>query len=214
MRSMKMAALAVAMTLMFSGLALARDHDHDKDKNDHWDKHGDRDRHHDRDHDCNVITTRPRPRQGSLDDGNATTDWWEREHRRNDGYYGGGQIYNRYPRGYPGGYGYPGRWLSAIPAAAMAILVPCMDAAAAAETEATTSAIRTAATWRATRHVAEQALQSESAQRVSETGRTATTVRSATRTTTGRNTATAMPRAMNRIIAEEEAGDTRKQLGN
>ena len=28
MRSMKMAALAVAMTLMFSGLALARDHDH------------------------------------------------------------------------------------------------------------------------------------------------------------------------------------------
>ena len=32
MRSMKMAALAVAMTLMFSGLALARDNDHDKTK--------------------------------------------------------------------------------------------------------------------------------------------------------------------------------------
>ena len=30
MRSMKIAALAVAMTLMFSGLALARDHDDDK----------------------------------------------------------------------------------------------------------------------------------------------------------------------------------------
>ncbi|MGZ4732381.1 MAG: hypothetical protein ACXVZH_09580 [Terriglobales bacterium] len=77
MRSMRMAALAVAMTLMFSGLALARDHDHDKDRHDHWDKHGDRDR-----------------------------GRWEGDHRRNDGYYGG-QIYNRYPRGYPGGYGYP-----------------------------------------------------------------------------------------------------------
>src|SRR5678815_5418302 len=51
MRSMRMVALAVAMTLMFSGLALARDHDQYKDKHDRWDKHGDRDRHHDRDRD-------------------------------------------------------------------------------------------------------------------------------------------------------------------
>jgi len=47
MRSMRMAALAVAMTLMFSGFALARDHDKDNNKHDHWDKHADRDRHHD-----------------------------------------------------------------------------------------------------------------------------------------------------------------------
>ena len=51
MRSMKMAALAVAMTLMFSGLALARDHDQYNRQADRWDKHGDRDRHHDRDRD-------------------------------------------------------------------------------------------------------------------------------------------------------------------
>jgi len=116
MRSMKMAALAVVMTLMFSGLALARDHD--DYKNDHWDKHADRDRHHDRDHD------KWRDRDHNRDRGKWERDhrWWEREHR-NDGYYGNGngQIYNRYPRGYPGGgggypvggypgggYGYPG----------------------------------------------------------------------------------------------------------
>jgi hypothetical protein len=40
--------------------------------------------------------------------------WWGRDrdhdgdHDRDDGYYRGGQIYNRYPQGYPGGYGYPG----------------------------------------------------------------------------------------------------------
>ena len=105
MRSMKMAALAVAMTLMFSGLALARDHD--DYKNDHWDKHSDRDRHHDRDHHDKKWWDHDHDR-GRLE---REHHWWEREHR-NDGYYGG-QIYNRIPRSYPGagypagGYGYP-----------------------------------------------------------------------------------------------------------
>jgi hypothetical protein len=39
MRSIRMAALAVAITFMFSGLALARDHDHDKYHHDKHDKH-------------------------------------------------------------------------------------------------------------------------------------------------------------------------------
>ena len=107
MRSMKMAALAVAMTLMFSGLALARDHDQYRDKHDRWDDHGDRDRHHDRDRDRD----RDHNNWGSWGrdrDHDRDHDRWERDHRRNDGYYGG-QIYNRHPRGYPsGGYGYPG----------------------------------------------------------------------------------------------------------
>jgi len=106
MRSMKLATLAVAMTLMFSGLALARDHD-DYNNNDRWDKHGDRDRHHDRDHDHDKW----RDRDHDRDRGRWERDhhWWERDRNRNDGYYGNGngQIYNRVPRGYPGGYGYP-----------------------------------------------------------------------------------------------------------
>ncbi len=36
MRSMRLAALAVAMTLVFSGLALARDHDDDHHRDDHY----------------------------------------------------------------------------------------------------------------------------------------------------------------------------------
>lgn len=98
-----MAALAVAMTLMFGSLAFARDHDydrdHNKDRHDHWDKHSDRDRHHDRDHD-----------QWRGQDHNRDR---ARREQHNDGYYGG-QVYNRYPRNYPnagnpsGGYGYPG----------------------------------------------------------------------------------------------------------
>ena len=127
MRSMRLAALTVAMTLAFSGLALARDHDDDtktiitdhyKDK--HEDRHHDWDR--DRDHhwwggdhdrnDRNNDRWRESERERAREH-----ERWEREHR-NDGYYGG-QIYNRYPRGYPGGgypsggypsggYGYPG----------------------------------------------------------------------------------------------------------
>jgi hypothetical protein len=103
MRSMRMAVLAVAMTLLFSGLALARDHDDDKDRHDHWDKHADRDRHHDRDHDRDHDKWQARER----DRVQREHHWWERDHRRDDGYYGG-QIYNRYPRGNSGGYGYPG----------------------------------------------------------------------------------------------------------
>jgi len=112
MRSMRMAALAVAMTLMFSGFALARDHDKDNNKHDHWDKHADRDRHHDRDRDQHHERWQDR-------DHDRDHDRWQREHRgwwrgdgdhdRDDGYYRGGTVYNRYPRGYPsGGYGYPG----------------------------------------------------------------------------------------------------------
>ena len=111
MRSMKMAALAVAMTLMLSGLALARDHDQYRDKHDRWDNHGDRDRHHDRDRDRDHDRERDHNNWGNWGrdrDHDRDHDRWERDHRRNDGYYGG-QIYNRYPRGYPsGGYGYPG----------------------------------------------------------------------------------------------------------
>ncbi len=120
MKSMKLAALAVAMTLMFSGLALARDHD--DYKNDHWDKHGDHDRHHDRDHDKWRENNHDRDRshdnwrraEAERERVERDHHWWERE-RRNDGSYGGGQIYNRGGYGYPGGgsgypsggYGYP-----------------------------------------------------------------------------------------------------------
>jgi hypothetical protein len=98
MRSMRMAALAVAMTVMFSGLALAHDDYKDKHKHDHdhWYKHDD---HHD--HDLWRHEKHERVRE------EREHHWWEREHR-NDGYYGGGEVYNRYPRTYPnGGYGYP-----------------------------------------------------------------------------------------------------------
>ena len=102
----------------------------------------------------------------TADDRDRDHHWWERDHRRNDGYYGGGQIYNRYPRGYPGGYGYPsgGLWLSQrwlrLPRR-FACYGPGRQAVA--ETAATTSAIRTAATWR-NGHVAEQTIQSQSSQ--------------------------------------------------
>ena len=113
MRSMRMAALAVVMTLMFSGLAVARDHDHDKndydkhDKHDHWYKHADRDRNHDRDHDRNHDRWQDHERNRAQ----AERDhhWWERDRQHDDGYREG-QVYNRYPQSYPGGgvYGYPG----------------------------------------------------------------------------------------------------------
>jgi len=120
MRSMRMAALAVAMTLMFSGFALARDHDKDNNKHDHWDKHADRDRrddrdrdqHHerwqDRDHDRDHDRWQDRDHDRNRERLERDHHWWERERRRDDGYYRGGQIYNRYPQSYPGGYGYPG----------------------------------------------------------------------------------------------------------
>jgi hypothetical protein len=125
MRTMRLAALIVAMTLAFGGLALARDHDdrykddhrrddykHDRYKDKHEDRHHDWDRgrddhwwnrNHDRQNDRWWESERERARE---------RERWEREHR-NDGYYGG-PVYNRYPRGYPGGgypsggYGYPG----------------------------------------------------------------------------------------------------------
>jgi hypothetical protein len=114
MRSMRMAALAVAMTLMCSGLALARDHDHDNDNNKHdrWDKHADRDRHHESDHDRNQDRNHDRWQDRDHDRNRQQLErdhhWWERDRNRDDGNYRGGQVYNRYPQSYPGGYGYPG----------------------------------------------------------------------------------------------------------
>jgi len=110
MRSMRMAALAVVMTLMFSGLAVARDHDHDKDKydkndkHDHWYKHADRDRKHDRNHD------RWQDHERNRAQAEREHHWWERDRHHDDGYYREGQVYNRNPQSYPGGgvYGYPG----------------------------------------------------------------------------------------------------------
>jgi len=98
---MRLAALAVAMTLAFSGLALARDHDDHKDKR--------VDHHHDSNHARDHVWNRDRDHDRNRNNNN--NDRWResargREHR-NDGYYGGGQVYNRYPNGYPGGHGYP-----------------------------------------------------------------------------------------------------------
>ena len=68
MRSMRMAALAVAMTLVFSGLALARDHDDSiitgtiTTSNDHYkDKHDDRHHDWDRDRDHRLVERQSRP---------------------------------------------------------------------------------------------------------------------------------------------------------
>jgi hypothetical protein len=107
MRSIRLAALTVAMTLAFSGLVLAWDHDDDHDRDKHADRHHDRDHDRDRDHrsgrDWNWDRSHDRDHNG----------WWnrdrdrDRDHDRDDGYYRGGSVYNRYPRGYPGGYGYP-----------------------------------------------------------------------------------------------------------
>jgi hypothetical protein len=116
MRSMKTAALAVAITLTFSGLALARDHDDHKyvdHKHDHWDKHVDH--HNESTHIWDRISNHDRGRHN--EERQIESDhhhWWEKSRERervNDGYYGG-QVYNRYPSsggyGYPsGGYGYP-----------------------------------------------------------------------------------------------------------
>src|SRR6266705_1612387 len=116
MRSMRLAALTVAITLAFGGLALARDHDDDHHRDKHEDRHHDGD--HDRDHRWSRDWNRDRDHDGWRDrDHDRDHDRWQREHRgwwrgdgdhdRDDGYYRGGSIYNRYPRSYPGQYGYP-----------------------------------------------------------------------------------------------------------
>ena len=109
MKRLKLAALAVAITLACSGIAAARDHD-----NDRWQHDRNHDRgahngwfHHDNDHDRNDRWRRDREHER-----------WEREHSgwnrgNNGGYYGNYGNY-RYPGsyGYPGtyGYGYPGSY--------------------------------------------------------------------------------------------------------
>jgi hypothetical protein len=108
MRSIRMAALAVAMTLMFSGFALARDHDQDNNKHDHWDNPADHDRHHDRDRDQDHERWQDRGHDRNRERLERDHHGWERDRRHDDGYYRGGQIYNRYPQNYPGGYGNPG----------------------------------------------------------------------------------------------------------
>lgn len=108
MRSMRMAALAVAMTLMFSGFALARDHDQDNNKHDQWANHADRDRHHHRDRDQHQDRWQDRAHDRNRERLERDHHWWERDRRHDDDYYRGGQIYNRYPQNFPGGYGYPG----------------------------------------------------------------------------------------------------------
>jgi hypothetical protein len=120
-----MAALAVAMTLMFSGFALARDHDQDNNKHDQWDKHADRDhdrdrdQHHerwqDRDHDRDHDRWQDRDHDRDRERLERDHRWWERERRRDDGYYRGGQIYNGYPQRYPGGNTYPGGGIYGYP---------------------------------------------------------------------------------------------------
>jgi hypothetical protein len=105
-----MAALAVAMTLAFSGLALARDHDDDhhyRDKHesshDNWKRGHDNDRGHWHGQDNSVRRDRDHDRW----EREHHDSWWHRDRNRDSGYYGG-QIYNRIPNRYPGTYGYPG----------------------------------------------------------------------------------------------------------
>ena len=113
MRSMRLAALAVAMTLAFSGLALARD-DHYKDK--HVDHHISN---HVSNHALDHVWNRNQDQTRSNDRWRESAQERQREHERwvwehrNNGAYGNSQVYNRYPNSYPdgypnGGYGYPG----------------------------------------------------------------------------------------------------------
>ena len=211
MKSMKLAALAVAMTLMFSGLALARDHD--DYKNDHWDKHGDHDRHHDRDHDKWRENDRDRShdnwRRAEAERERVERDhhWWERE-RRNDGSYGGGRFTTAADMVIPAEVRVIRVEAMDIPAVDTATLAPSTDVPAAAETRVTTLESRTADIWpnatgrRTSRLIRIRATSSA-------TGRTATTVRSATRTTTGHSIPAATPKGISRVIAAVEAGDTR-----
>ena len=193
MRSMKMAALAVAITLMCSGLALARDNDHDKDKHDRWFKHDDHDRHHDHDRDW------------------KNDHWKDRDHDRNR------ERLERAIRAeililavvsiaiLAGAIPAGAILAAAIPAADTAIRVRCMDEAAAGGTEPTAPDIRMAATWPAKIY---RRTSASTRIRVTsmETARTDTTARLGTKITTRPNTATDIPLATKRTIVEEEAG--------
>jgi hypothetical protein len=135
MRSLRMAALAFAITFMCSGLALARDphdrYDHDKhDRHDHYKDHRDR---HDRNygHDRNYWRDGNRNRERwehDRRDRGRDHHWWERDHYRDEGDYHPGAFYDRVPQSDSGqsahfieavfrypvaayserGYGYPG----------------------------------------------------------------------------------------------------------
>ena len=109
MRSMRLAALTVAVTLALTGLSVAGDHDYfdrhkdDHSKHDHYkDKHED---HHDWGHVFNHDRDRDRNDHHwwqSAREKEREHDRWERDHR--NVIYGNSPVYNRYP----GGYGYPG----------------------------------------------------------------------------------------------------------
>jgi hypothetical protein len=125
-RTIRLAALALVVTLGLSGLALAHDDDHDRDRDDHRDRHARRDKDHDRDRD--------RDRHHDRDDrwrhdNGRHEGWYRGEHRGNDdryrnggyygrdGYYGGdsrGRVYDRarYDRGFKDGQGQARRDIS------------------------------------------------------------------------------------------------------
>ena len=184
MQRIRLAALAVAMTLAFSGLAWARDHDDD-------DHHRDQraDRHQDRDHDR----------------------WREREHERwereNRGWRQGNDMTGtmattavRSTTVIPMAI----RVVTVIPAAVMA----AAQSMAGVTTWAITSAIRTASTglariWQRTNRSTPILGDRK------ETAIVATTAGTATRTTTAPNTLRATNRATGQLIGEAEAGDTR-----
>ena len=111
MKSLKLSALALAMTLACSGIAAARDHDDDKWRHDRDHDRGARNGwfHHDNDHDRDSRWRREREHERW----ERQHRGWEREHRGwsrgNGGYYGGNGGSYGYPGSY-GGYGYPGTY--------------------------------------------------------------------------------------------------------
>ena len=115
MRSMRLAALTVAMTLAFSGLALARDHDDDRHRDDHYRNDHYKDRHDERHHDWD----RGQTTAGGIATGimiageKASANEFESTSAGSVSIATtattAARFTTAYPRGYPsGGYGYPG----------------------------------------------------------------------------------------------------------
>jgi hypothetical protein len=118
-RTIRLAALALVMTLGLSGLALAHDDDHDRDDDHHRDRHARRDRDHDRDRDRD--RDHDRDDRWRHHDNGRHEGWYRGRHRgdgdrddddryRNGGYSGrdnrGGYVDRaRYDRGFRDGQG-------------------------------------------------------------------------------------------------------------